>query len=128
VEAQQLLADVNVEGRVAIRRASSAEWATASIDAETDQMMQRAVRTAFADRGVVTVAHRLDTVTDCDTIVMLDGGAVAEAGAPAELCDRALRRMLAALGDEQAQRVLTLMNRQRGDEASHICNKSRVNH
>ena len=33
---------------------------------------------AFADATVVTVAHRLHTVIDCDLVLVLDGGAVAE--------------------------------------------------
>ncbi len=48
--------------------------ATAHVDAATDEAIQRAIRTAFAGSTVITVAHRISTVLDCDRILVLDGG------------------------------------------------------
>jgi ABC-type multidrug transport system ATPase subunit len=59
--------------------------ATAALDAETDAMVQRVVRSAFADRTVMTIAHRLDTIIDSDRILVMDAGRVAEFASPAEL-------------------------------------------
>ena len=59
--------------------------ATAALDAETDAMVQRVVRSAFADRTVMTIAHRLDTIIDSDRILVMDAGRVAEFDSPAAL-------------------------------------------
>jgi ABC-type glutathione transport system ATPase component len=59
--------------------------ATASTDRATDAAVQRAVRAAMARATCLVVAHRLQTVADCDRILVLAAGAAAEYGAPAEL-------------------------------------------
>jgi ABC-type multidrug transport system fused ATPase/permease subunit len=50
--------------------------ATASVDVVTDQMIQRALETAFADRTVLIVAHRLGTISHCDFVLEMEQGAV----------------------------------------------------
>ena len=43
------------------------------------------LRSQFADRTTLTIAHRLDTIIDSDRILVMDAGRVAEFAAPAEL-------------------------------------------
>ncbi|KAG6951561.1 hypothetical protein JG688_00013684 [Phytophthora aleatoria] len=59
--------------------------ATAAIDHDTDQKLQRVIRTAFAKSTVLTIAHRLDTILDSDRILVLDKGRLVEFASPAEL-------------------------------------------
>ncbi|KAF1855160.1 hypothetical protein Lal_00002494 [Lupinus albus] len=60
--------------------------ATAAVDVETDAMLQSTLRSPlFANRTIITVAHRLNTILDSDRVVVLDKGEVVEFDSPAEL-------------------------------------------
>jgi ABC-type multidrug transport system fused ATPase/permease subunit len=59
--------------------------ATASVDNDTDAMLQGMIRTLFAQKTVITIAHRLDTIMDSDRVMVLDKGNLAEFGAPIKL-------------------------------------------
>ena len=52
--------------------------ASAFIDIDTDNTLQRMIRHEFAACTVVTVAHRLATIMDYDLIAVIDDGVVAE--------------------------------------------------
>ena len=59
--------------------------ATASVDYATDQLIQRTLRTAFANCTIITIAHRLQTVMDYDRIVVMAGGKIVECDTPERL-------------------------------------------
>ncbi|XP_037243099.1 multidrug resistance-associated protein 1-like isoform X1 [Falco rusticolus] len=52
--------------------------ATAAIDLETDLQIQSTLRTQFKDSTVLMIAHRLNTIMDCDRILVLEDGRIAE--------------------------------------------------
>merc|ERR1712159_163780 len=59
--------------------------ATASIDNETDSIIQQMIRKNFSDATVLTIAHRLNTIMDSDRILVLDDGHIAELDTPENL-------------------------------------------
>ncbi|KAF9874044.1 ABC metal ion transporter [Colletotrichum karsti] len=63
--------------------------ATAAVDVETDAMLQTTLRSPlFANRTIITVAHRINTILDSDRVVVLDKGEVVEFDTPQELIKR----------------------------------------
>ncbi|MGP3932971.1 ABC transporter ATP-binding protein [Nonomuraea sp. KM88] len=62
--------------------------ATAFADPQTEQAVRRALATLEGDRTILVIAHRLETVADADTVVMLENGSIVERGSPAELLAR----------------------------------------
>lgn len=52
--------------------------ATANVDPQTDSLIQKTIRTKFADCTVLTVAHRLNTIMDSDKVLVMDGGMMVE--------------------------------------------------
>ncbi|NXV31407.1 MRP1 protein, partial [Rissa tridactyla] len=52
--------------------------ATAAVDLETDLQIQSALKTHFRDSTVLTIAHRINNLMDCDRILVLENGQIAE--------------------------------------------------
>ena len=59
--------------------------ATAHVDSETEQAVQRALAALRGRVTVIAIAHRLSTVRDADRIVVLNHGRIAELGPHAQL-------------------------------------------
>ncbi|XP_065206736.1 multidrug resistance-associated protein 1-like [Planococcus citri] len=56
--------------------------ATAAIDLETDEILQKTIRSEFKNCTVLTIAHKLNTIMDSDRILLLDNGLVKEFDTP----------------------------------------------
>lgn len=59
--------------------------ATAAVDFQTDKIIQETIRSAFTDKTILTIAHRIDTILDSDKILVLDHGEIAEFDSPENL-------------------------------------------
>ncbi|KAL5010497.1 hypothetical protein ScPMuIL_012802 [Solemya velum] len=59
--------------------------ATAAVDMETDDLIQKTIRSEFKECTVLTIAHRLNTVMDYDRIVVLENGEIKESDSPQNL-------------------------------------------
>ncbi|KAJ7841462.1 hypothetical protein B0H13DRAFT_2676788 [Mycena leptocephala] len=62
--------------------------ATASVDLETDNKIQRMIQTQFKDRTLICIVHRLRTIIWYDRILVLDAGKIAEFDTPLNLFNR----------------------------------------
>ncbi|GAA5984896.1 hypothetical protein JCM11641_003618 [Rhodosporidiobolus odoratus] len=59
--------------------------ATASVDFATDSRIQATIRSEFADKTLLVIAHRLRTIVDADRVLVMDAGRVAEFDTPLNL-------------------------------------------
>ncbi|KAK3096260.1 hypothetical protein FSP39_025059 [Pinctada imbricata] len=59
--------------------------ATAAIDTETDSLVQTTIKETFQDCTMLIIAHRLNTVLNCNRILVMEDGKVVEYGSPANL-------------------------------------------
>nr|XP_020747155.1 multidrug resistance-associated protein 4-like [Odocoileus virginianus texanus] len=85
--------------------------ATSYVDPRTDELIQKKIRERFAQCTVLTIAHRLRTVIDCERILVLDSGTQKECSLPYFLLqDRnsLFYKMVQQVGEAEAA-VLTKM-------------------
>ena len=59
--------------------------ATASVDVETEQQIQKAISGIAGKRTIIAIAHRLSTIRHADTILVIEDGKIAESGTHEEL-------------------------------------------
>ncbi len=62
--------------------------ATSSVDTETEEMIQKAIKKMMKGRTAIVIAHRLSTIQRADKIVVLDKGEIKEQGTHEELLDK----------------------------------------
>ena len=59
--------------------------ATSALDLGTDRVVQKTLREQFKQCTVIIVAHRLETIASCDSIIVMSQGSVKEQGPPESL-------------------------------------------
>ncbi|KAG4114413.1 hypothetical protein ERO13_D12G045100v2 [Gossypium hirsutum] len=85
--------------------------ATAAVDVRTDALIQKTIREEFKSCTMLIIAHRLNTVIDCDRILLLDSGRVLEYDTPEELLSNegsSFSKMVQSTGDANAQYLRSL--------------------
>ena len=54
--------------------------ATSSIDSHSEELIQKATKTLTEGRTSIIIAHRLATIVNADTIIVMDKGLIVEKG------------------------------------------------
>ena len=62
--------------------------ATASVDSETEHLIQEAIEHMISGRTTLMIAHRLSTLSKANKIVVIDNGSIIECGSPEELMEK----------------------------------------
>uniref|UniRef100_A0A8C1YLH7 ATP-binding cassette sub-family C member 5 n=1 Tax=Cyprinus carpio TaxID=7962 RepID=A0A8C1YLH7_CYPCA len=82
--------------------------ATAAIDTETDRLIQDTIRSSFSGCSTLVIAHRLNTVLNCDRIMVLDQGQILEFDTPSKLLANENSRFRAMMeAAEETENVCT---------------------
>jgi ATP-binding cassette subfamily C (CFTR/MRP) protein 1 len=55
---------------------------SSSVDRHTDELIQNVIATEFEMHTVISIAHRLSSLKDCDRVVVMDEGRIVEQGQP----------------------------------------------
>ncbi|KAA0044372.1 ABC transporter C family member 14-like [Cucumis melo var. makuwa] len=95
-------------GRVMLKRSKLLfmDEATASVDSKTDALIQNIIREDFRSCTIISIAHRIPTVMDCDRVLVIDAGKAREFDRPSQLLQRPT--LFGALVQEYANRSLEL--------------------
>uniref|UniRef100_A0A0E0QEF7 MDR-like ABC transporter n=1 Tax=Oryza rufipogon TaxID=4529 RepID=A0A0E0QEF7_ORYRU len=62
--------------------------ATSALDSESEKLVQDALEKAMSGRTVILIAHRMSTIVNADTIVVVENGKVAQTGTHQELIEK----------------------------------------
>ena len=61
--------------------------ATSNVDPHSEKLIQQALTTVLSNKTQIRIAHRLQTVEDCDQIIWLDGGRIKKQGPTKEVLE-----------------------------------------
>ncbi|KAL0928634.1 hypothetical protein M5K25_000541 [Dendrobium thyrsiflorum] len=91
-------------GRVLLKKSRILfmDEATASVDSQTDGLIQKIIREVFSGSTIISIAHRIPTVMDCDRVLVLDSGLAKKFDSPANLINHP--SLFGALVQEYANR------------------------
>ncbi|XP_008775219.2 ABC transporter C family member 2-like [Phoenix dactylifera] len=86
--------------------------ATAAVDVRTDALIQKTIREEFKSCTMLIIAHRLNTIIDCDRLLLINAGQVLEFDTPERLLlneDSAFSKMVQSTGAANAQYLRSLV-------------------
>lgn len=82
--------------------------ATASLDAQTDSLIQQTIKENFTELTMLTIAHRLNTIIECDRVMVMDAGKILEFDEPYKLLqkpDGSFKALIDQTGAGSAQKL-----------------------
>jgi ABC-type multidrug transport system fused ATPase/permease subunit len=85
--------------------------ATASLDAQTDLLIQETIKKNFAELTMLTIAHRLNTIIECDRVMVMDAGKILEFDEPYKLLknvDGPFRALIEQTGPGASQKLFEI--------------------
>ncbi len=81
--------------------------ATAAMDTETERLISEAIDRVSAGKTTISIAHRLSTLKNCDYLMAIDNGELAEMGSAEELMEKkGIYYRLWTLQNEQLRKVM----------------------
>jgi ATP-binding cassette subfamily C (CFTR/MRP) protein 1 len=100
--------------RALLRRAKILvlDEATAAVDVRTDALIQKTIREEFKSCTMLIIAHRLNTVIDCDRLLILSSGQIQEFDTPEHLLSNeegAFSKMVQSTGPSNAEYLKSLV-------------------
>ncbi|KFD58891.1 hypothetical protein M513_00054 [Trichuris suis] len=99
--------------------------ATANVDLNTDSLIQETIRVEFKHCSVLTIAHRLNTIMDCDRVIVLHEGQLVEYDEPAILLRRSSSMFAELVSETGSENAEVLRRIAENAMASRRCSKSR---
>ncbi|EDV26685.1 uncharacterized protein TRIADDRAFT_22415, partial [Trichoplax adhaerens] len=98
--------------------------ATANVDFNTDEFIQKSIKTKFQHSTVITIAHRLNTVIECDRIMLFRDGRLVEFDHPFALLQNMnseFAKMVMSIGTTEFTRLMgvAMKNRIRSKSVAH---------
>jgi len=82
--------------------------ATSSLDSESENLIQIALKEIFKNRTTIVIAHRLSTILDAENIIVVEDGKVIEQGTHEELLKK--RGRFAAMYSKQMEKIKITQN------------------
>ncbi|KAI8360647.1 P-loop containing nucleoside triphosphate hydrolase protein [Mortierella sp. GBAus27b] len=86
--------------------------ATSAVDLQTDLLIQETIKKNFAHCTVLMIAHRLNTIIECDKILVMEDGRVVEFEHPAKLIeneDGYFHNLVSQSGNDSVARLKTML-------------------
>ncbi|CAD5125739.1 DgyrCDS13948 [Dimorphilus gyrociliatus] len=100
--------------------------ATANVDEETDEIIQKVLRDAFYQCTVITIAHRLNTIVNCGRVLVIGNGKIIEDGDPLNLLkiNSEFRRLAEYDGSSNVDKLLKMGEELRNDNGTELLKDS----
>lgn len=103
--------------------------ATANVDEQTDEIIQKVLREAFRECTVITIAHRLNTIMNCNRVLVIGDCKIMEDGDPLNLLkiNSEFRRLAEYTGSSNVDKLIKMGEELRDDNGPELLKDSICN-